>query len=657
MHVRHITKINPMTFTSKSITFIQKLKASSRILWGWLPSTIELPLGRIGLFCYFISYGYYGSVSPRVDDFSSAMWSLAISLILSIPLIFSPYFIRNYENITLTIKVGSEDIVRLSILIIFLGLISWPQLNFWLYCDELSYAGSAHGHAIEVGFVLVSKISALSSLPFKWIVQALSIIFIALLYFCWGLTASSENRLRINLLLIIFLLMRLAFAIKGGNGNPHPPMELLPLLFSGGVLGISSLTFKVAIFFSNAVLLVTLYRILIQKLSPFNAYIAIAIVATLPLVLNLSSVVDHSYWGYFFTCLIVAYIFTDDRPDFRRLILIIAIGSLFRLPVFLLLIPTIFLFVESQIKDIRGIFFNLIKLSYPILIFLPMLLKSVIMGTPATGAMDTLIRPAQVWEAISSWYVFDAFIQSYGYFSLIPLFLCFIPFQKSIKVALSMALLFLTQILIFYSIEPVLWDMKKYQVELYAPYILVGIASLFLFLNKKQVPKYIWGIFSIILVSINLTKSYQFSQVINSNDQKTINNLPSVSYNYDEAYNYVIQKGMSANTLSIGKTYGVLPEIMAGYTGSETLAAKALYDKNKAIGDIIEELAVGDVTAQILKRAENISADQSIRVILVQSMKGDQLLLNALSKFNWEVKKILFVEYSKTHIFILERKS
>ena len=50
-------------------------------------------------------------------------------------------------------------------------------------------------------------------------------------------------------------------------------------------------------------------------------------------------------------------------------------------------------------------------------------------------------------------------------------------------------------------------------------------------------------------------------------DVESCHNLST--YNYKQAYKYVLENGVSRSTYSIGATYGILPELISGYSISE----------------------------------------------------------------------------------------
>jgi len=609
---------------------------------------ISLPLGRIAIFCYFISYGYYGALSPQGSGFSSDMWPLVISGLLTLPLIYYFYLSRdNPTNLLLNGNFGYVDLIIFVVISVFLLILTWPQLDFWLYSDEISYSSTAHAHAIKIGLLLVAKIPAVGLIPFKWLVQIISISLLSTIFLAWKLTAKKEGLFKKNALILFFLILRLAFFINGGNGgNPHPPMELFPLLVAGSIIGIVPAAFKLIIFIANLIFLLLLYRLVSQKLEHVSAIIITLIAATMPIVLDLSTVVEHSYWGYFFTTLVIFYIATTSNIDFEKLIYFIAIGTLFRQPVFLLMVPVLYLYITSNMKLQLLVNINSLRLLLPTILFLPFLLKSFLIGTPATGAMNAMIQPMQVWIALNSGYVFDEFVLSYGVIWLVPLLCSFILTQKKFHVTLSLALLFLSQLLIFYSIHPGLWNLKKYQAELFAPFLLVGLYYIFLYAENIKFLKKILFFCGIMLVAINITRSHKFLENTTIDNSKYLFNLPSISYKYREPYDYILSKKKAANTLSIGSTYGIFSEIMAGYNGFEIQAAKAIYDKNKPILDS---------SLPLLSKVKALNDDMSIQIILVQSLASNLFLIKALTEYGWSLRDRYFDEFYKTEVFLFER--
>ena len=80
------------------------------------------------------------------------------------------------------------------------------------------------------------------------------------------------------------------------------------------------------------------------------------------------------------------------------------------------------------------------------------------------------------------------------------------------------------------------------------------------------------------------------------------------TYNYDEAYKYVLENGFSRSTYSIGATYGILPELISGYSISELKDARHIYKS------VIQEKITHPVTTNEINKIFDKTAVEYILV-------------------------------------------
>jgi hypothetical protein len=607
---------------------------------------INISLPRIAIFFYFLSYGYYGSFSPKSSQYNFFWISSIIALFLAIPFFYYKFLDSEIKK-TLTFQLNLEksDFINFVIFFILLGALVFPQLNFWLYSDEISYVASAHGHSIQIGLWLINKSPFFDSFQFKWLIQLFSIFLLVFIYILWKLTTPDCTNLKIFSILLLFLFFRLAFYIKGGNGNPHPPMELFPLLISGAIIGITSITFKITVFTIYIIFMCVLCRILMKKLNQISSCIVVLIVSTIPVVLNLIYTVEHSTWGYIFTSLVMLHLLTNEKPKLEYLIYIVAIGSLFRQPLFILSVVIIYLYLIGKYKEPEFKFISILKFLIPTIIFIPIILNSIFLGTEAHQfALKNITSSLQFWDAIVRGSILNYFINSYGLIWIIPVLFSFYFIEKNLRIALIIFLLIL--IIVFYSIRPEFWGMKKYQVELYAPFILLGCASFFIRFNNVKYGKFTLIIIGSILIFVNVVTFKMFPTVQLTNNFIKNDTLHVLPYEYKDVCEFIKIKQMQLNTLSIGSTYGILTEIMCGYTGTQVVATKKIYDKHKFIID--SSLSPSE-------KAKVITGDHLIKLIIIQDNLEYQSLIKILPQYQWKMIEIYSNNLYKTNLYIFER--
>lgn len=172
---------------------------------------------RCMLFSWFLSYGFYGAVSPQVDGVRGWLFGFLIALIL----MASSYVFwakRNapwYEGYVWQFEVKLKDLAILIIGFFALLIVAYDGITRSLFADEIAYAGSAHGHGFTFA-ALISKWPFLEVVKFKYTLQLFSFIAVAFLFFVWRLTRNFTNS-ALYVFLILFVIFRFAFMIRGGT--------------------------------------------------------------------------------------------------------------------------------------------------------------------------------------------------------------------------------------------------------------------------------------------------------------------------------------------------------------------------------------------------------------------------------------------------------
>ena len=517
---------------------------------------------KIGIFFYFIAYGYFGAAVAKNNelDFASILITFILSLIFVAYSKTPSHIIEEYS-----VKINITKI-NIFIFIVVLSLVSslfYENLNYFLYSDELSYAKSAHRHGLEVSLIL-SKLGYFADIKAKYLIQLIGLISLIHFYIVWKLI--DRNRYLVAIA-ILFVIYRLVFDFMGGNANPHPPLELISILASGSFLGISNIGLKLSYFLTYCLFHLLIYLRIKPDLGSVKTFIVVAVISTIPIIFQFSFIIEHAIWGYFFTSILLLEVMNPGRIKLNRVVPLIAIGVLFRQSIFVLLLPIIILFIwESRAVSLRQR-----KNYFPffiLIIAVPIFLNSLINGTPVTSSINDINITKNIDIIFSYGYMLDSFKNSFGYI-LLPLFLfAFIPENKgNIRKSISVFILFLVFYFTYHLIDQNAWTIEKYKVEYFAPFILLGLVKF-----AKILPKYLLLGFLILLLVLNFNSNRFESLLKPSHDCSNV-----VHYDYEQAYDYISQVGARGVTYSIGATYGVLPEVIAGYSVSELELAKKLY--------------------------------------------------------------------------------
>ena len=103
--------------------------------------------------------------------------------------------------------------------------------------------------------------------------------------------------------------------------------------------------------------------------------------------------------------------------------------------------------------------------------------------------------------------------------------------------------------------------------------------------------------------------------------------MTGIPYDYKNAYAYIEQKGLSENTYSIGATYGILPEIMNGYTTKAVKASQDIYNVQHS-----KRLKAGSSEIDV----DQIASDSRIKAVILGSIERKQELIALLNVRGWQ---------------------
>lgn len=605
---------------------------------------VKLDWTRVVAYLYFVMYGYFGAMTPKLTGIFDVALSTLLAILLAVILVGYWVVSERYDsNCESCIVIDAKTASVFFLMLVLLTTPVFERLNYSLYGDELSYAGSAHGHAVFLGLALARMLPALGHIEFGFIAQAISFLLLALLVVLWLYVSKASSRRGMVTLVVMLLLFRLAFFVKGGNGTPHPPGELLPVLITGALFGLTELGLKLSYFLPFVAYVVTIYKMVCRKVSQIQAFLFAAAMGTLPLLWGMSTVIEHALWGHIAFSLIVVDVATSEKINYRRLVIIISIGAIFRQSVFLALVPVVLLYLieESRRKPAKELIFNLLVRLSPTLLFLPFLLRSLLLGTPATGSLDESIQLAQVVKVLISGHAIEAFLRVFQPFWAAIMLFAFLPLSVTTAVKNGIIfLLFAILLVIYYSIDSSLLGLTKYQSEYVAPFILVGGVFLLFLMNKHFEKRVMIIIPLILLVFINI------GQFIREAEGRAGWNSVSVPYDYKQAYSLIKKKGLNRNTFSIGVTYGVLPEIINGYTAADLVSAYEIYRRH---------MGLYTTTSNQSQAIADLVSDNNVKAVLIQNPDSKRWIGTGLTQAGWRLTEVFADSRSENLIHLLER--
>ena len=577
----------------------------------------------MALFAYFVVYGYYGAITPASAGLRGDILAALLSIGLATPLfLYRAYRSRLEGAYQWDVRITRRELlVAMFALVALLGLTS-GRLDESLYSDELSYAASSHGHGIVLALQL-ARFALFADFEIHYLVQAFGFLLAGFLFIIWMCIGRIDDARIFVFLLIIFGGLRFAFWVRGGNGSPHPPLELLPVFVTGSFFGVNEMGLKISYLLSYFMFLGVVYYLCKREVCGSMAAMIAAAVGTVPLMLSMSTVIEHALWGYIFFTVILLDLYTAKNINYKKLLLVVAFGTLFRQSVFIAVLPLFMVYfldpARPPVSELR------LPRAYwllpPMALFVPFISRSLLMGTPATESIDKVLRIDQWYAALTSGVTIDSFLSVFYPALAIPFVFSFFPMRTGARSMHIVLLAFFAALwMAYYSIDRGLWGMEKYQAEYFGPFIVLGIFSISITLAKIAGRKVAIG-FCIVLLSANLTKFFSDADEVSSSHSV------SVSDNYKDAYFKVHELGLAGQTYSIGSTYGILPEIINRYTGSEVRSAQDIYRRQREAAALSVYLT-GDIYP--------ILTDHRVNAVLIQSGIGIHDLRANFKAAGWQ---------------------
>ena len=520
-----------------------------------------------------------------------------IGILLFLFFIYEKYISKNGID---TIVISKSDLKVVSVILFTAILVGFDYIFYSLVNDELYHSYLSQFHAIyglEVlsnrlpNFIIEQKASML-----VWLISSSILISsIALLYFVLKWNFKHKY---IFLSILILLFFRTVYALKGGLDFPHPPFRLFPLWLSSTLFSPSNFSFRLPGVIALSLIGLIIYRVLKPKIiPPFLLWLVISALLSIPLLWHSSYLVEPSIWAALFSILFLLAFQSEkfDKFNFYIWFLLLALFILMRQSLVFIALPMLFVFVMERKTLLFKNWKETVFILSPLLVALPFLIRSLLVGTPATG-VGSEVQSALlggVYNVVSSGMLKDIIINNFEIWSLFIIF-AFIPAKKNrLKYFSTVVLFILSALIIFYSISPHLWGVPRYQAEYIVPLIILGAVKLLIYsydLNNRASKYILSGIFSTLLAynlyTISISHSYKEAVV---NDHSVM--LSRSVYDYETAFKVAKENGYAGNALMLGVTYGAMNEVLYGYTLQEIEKQLQFYKKfNKFKGVDVNSL-------------------------------------------------------------------
>ena len=571
---------------------------------------------KILFYLNFIIYGFYGALIPK-----SIFSFLLITILLIITqLIFGIKHINKTNLIQYKIKYKIVDVIFIFLILI---LLFYRNFSHSLIGDELSYTQLAIRHSLVISNTITSKFIKFEFLPYKYIILLFNFVILLFMYLLFKIINKLQSYYKISCAVLFLIIFRFFIFKMGGNNSPHPPLNHILTYFISSFIPISDFSIRFAYFIPYLLFTISIYYFLLEKYSKLNSIFLTLTIITIPPLLQFGIMVEQSiFTTYLFTYILIYLIFSNIKKyDF--LIFIVSVFVMLRLTSILMFVPIILDFILFNNRK------KIFELNItPILIFIPFFLHSLISGTPSFDSSNNLYDISfRIYNALTNGVVFKYMyenIQSY-LILLIPISIIF----KNLKQTFIIFVTFLIIICTYYSINPFLWGYQKYQIEIFVPFIILGIVNLFDFFYKFNL-----NIFSYISYIILLIFNNYSLYKININHENTLlqNNI-NKDYPYVAMYNFIKMNKVIDSSLVISNNYGVLPEVINNYNVKSYKNSKELYEKiNNSYINKENKLIFFD----------SIYLYKNIKYLFIGYIDNKKNVINNLSKSSWKKVNILY---------------
>ena len=612
--------------------------------------SINIPL--ILFYLNYIIYGFYGSYTGG---------SIISQLFITLLIIMIQVYLGNLSSLKKSFfyKQISIDINELLIFLstfLFISILSKDYLLNTLEGDEFSFLQSSIIHSLKASFIVANKYSFFSDYSFKNIIHFFCVIFFLFNFLLIFYTSKLNPKHRNILFAIILIVFRaIIYFLGGGNNSPHPPLNLLPSFLISSTFGLSGLFLKLGYQLTFAIFLFFLYRLLKNRLNQIFSTLIILFIGTIPVLNRLSTTLTPSLFTFIvFSYLLVQFSLKSEK-NYYYLFFIIAVGTMFRIPTLIIVIPTLFLFLKDNFSTIR-INKSLFTIGSPLLITLPFLFNTLSVGTPATDFTNSSMSLVEkILFAFETNAIFVAALNSIDLWSLalFPLAFLFGKINSFIN------LIFLgICIIVYYSIKIEIWGLAKYQVEFIIPFIILGLIYL-CFQIKNRLLKYLTYFSITILIIMNIVSGNGYP-LNNKNwakyldlKGKSISKIKKESagvirpvYTISPAYEYVKTNHLGDRLLSLNNDYGILPEIISGFNSKEILKIQQ--------NSLYFEKYFQNKTNKNKSFSKYLLEHPNINVLILSNWNDEKSsLLLELKKNNWVVKKKLINEKHNSITYLL----
>jgi len=475
------------------------------------------------------------------------------------------------------------------------SVIGFLRLHEPISGDQFYYSLGAKLHEIFI-LELIGKNSFLESISLANLIHGLDVLLLLVgLSILFLLKRLKVYKPLFWIVVVVIILSARFFSLYIGiGGSPHPPFQLFPIWVGTSLLGISEYSLRLSQYVGLMICSGVIYWIFCEQIGRLSALILGVTVCSIPLYVHVASMVEGSGWATLIIFIVLSTIIFKAPEKFSSwfgIASLICTFTLMRLTSFLIFPIFLFFYFSHYKKNDELIGLNRFSIILlPALVCLPFFVMSVVAGTPATfipgeaefiaGSSSTLNR---LLYALNEGVISGTSIASIGGLWLIFILGVFIRDSREphyLKNRFLIISLLALLIATFFSIRPVLWGADRYKAEYLVPFIMLGVTLLLLKIFDLRLKKGLFYLFSFGLFGLGVLGFLGYPQrfedpMIGTRFQRQ----SEFFYDYKTALKDAQIDGFSKHLIVVGVTYGVMPQILSGYSIAEVVASKQNYDQ------------------------------------------------------------------------------
>lgn len=611
--------------------------------WNVPVCTLNFNWASLLAFVTFWSYGYYGAVTLHglgvVGFFLTAF-------LLGIFLLFLALGQYRKDEFMDRVVLRRSDLAALAAFTVIVLPFSIRDLSHSLVGDQLAHAQSSQVHFISLIQAFAGRVESIRNLPFGSLLWALDFAALVAGILLLRIMKGRSFPVRAAVYSLGFLSLRLAVLLASGGGSPHPQFRLFPLWLMAALLSPSDWVFRAAQFLPLIGLMWVIQRKTTEALPLWISCLLGLVIGTIPVLWHVGTLVEASVWtAVVWTALILSIARHDAANPFPyiRWISCVCIATMMRQTAFLALIPLFVMLGEETIRKRSVGIGRLLLFLAPLLAIVPFLLRSLLLGTPASqSAGETSNALGNILYALRSGIALNSILNSVlmPWAILLPVSFLAISVRKPLYGAACLTW-FLAGFVVFYSIRFTLWGIGRYQAEYVVPFSALGLflavtAVHRLDMGRKYVVALLLSLFTFNVVSyIRLPLVNRpadslrdtFFQVIKERGKYSI--LSELPFPNGRALRAAKAEGLAGAVYVIGFTNGAFGEILNGFTVNEVLAAKDRFLRMETMKEVRGSPG-GEPPAVV-----DIDSDPDIQLVLVTDCEGAEPFVERLSGHGW----------------------